>query len=66
MNHYEIVLLFHPDHCHLFGYSNSRGQMKLHDLRQSAVCTGQAAELFHDTGPRAGGADGGLFDSTGS
>ena len=54
---------FHPDHCHLFGYSNSRGQMKLHDLRQSAVCTGQAAELFHDTGPRAGGADGeGLFD----
>jgi len=53
---------FHPEHCHLLGYSNSRGQMKLHDLRQSALCSGHAAKLFHDT-TTPGSPDGeGLFD----
>ncbi len=53
---------FHPEHCHLLGYSNSRGQMKLHDLRQSALCSGHAAKLFHDT-TSPGSPDGeGLFD----
>ena len=53
---------FHPEHCHLLGYSNSRGQMKLHDLRQSAQCSGHPAKLFHDT-TSPGSPDGeGLFD----
>lgn len=53
---------FHPEHCHLLGYSNSRGQMKLHDLRQSALCSGHVAKLFHDT-TTPGSPDGeGLFD----
>lgn len=30
---------FHPEHCNLVGFSNSRGQAKLHDLRERALCS---------------------------
>ncbi|VDK76066.1 unnamed protein product, partial [Dibothriocephalus latus] len=29
---------FHPEHCHLFAYSTSRGVVRLCDMRQSALC----------------------------
>lgn len=35
---------FHPQHCHLFMHSSSRGVTKLCDLRQSALCQTWAKE----------------------
>lgn len=35
---------FHPQHCHLFMHSSSRGVAKLCDLRQSALCQTWAKE----------------------
>ena len=54
---------FHPEHCYLFGYSNSRGQVKLHDLRDGALCGHhKEAKLLHDT-TKIGGSDAeSLFD----
>ncbi len=37
---------FHPLSCNLFGYSNSRGSIKLIDLRMSAVCDNHARGEF--------------------
>lgn len=36
---------FHPQHCHLFMHSSSRGIVKLCDLRQSALCQSWAREF---------------------
>jgi serine/threonine-protein phosphatase 2A regulatory subunit B len=35
---------FHPQHCHIFMHSSSRGMTKLCDLRQSALCQTWAKE----------------------
>jgi serine/threonine-protein phosphatase 2A regulatory subunit B len=53
---------FHPEHCYLFGYSNSRGQVKLHDLREGALCGTHEAKLLHDTSSRPGSDSESLFD----
>ncbi|KAL0204049.1 hypothetical protein M9458_002067, partial [Cirrhinus mrigala] len=29
---------FHPQHCHLFVYSSSKGTLRLCDMRESALC----------------------------
>jgi serine/threonine-protein phosphatase 2A regulatory subunit B len=29
---------FHPTNCHTFAYSNSRGAIKLNDMRVAALC----------------------------
>lgn len=34
---------FHPLHCHLFGYSSSRGSVKVCDLRAGALCDSAAS-----------------------
>lgn len=40
---------FHPQHCHLFMHSSSRGTVKLCDLRQSALCQSWSKEyVAHD------------------
>lgn len=36
---------FHPEHCHLFAYGNSRGVVRLCDLRESALCNGSASSF---------------------
>ena len=54
---------FHPDYCYLFGYSNSRGQVKLHDLREGALCgSHSSAKLFHDTSGQGRSDAESLFD----
>ena len=53
---------FHPEHCYLFGYSNSRGQVKLHDLREGALCNNHEATLLHDTSNVGCSDSDGLFD----
>lgn len=29
---------FHPQHCHTFAYSSSKGSIRLCDMRQAALC----------------------------
>ncbi|KAL4431604.1 hypothetical protein ABPG77_001446 [Micractinium sp. CCAP 211/92] len=41
---------FHPQHCHLFAYSSSKGLIRLADQRQAALCD-QHAKLFEDAEP---------------
>ncbi|PSC76183.1 Serine threonine phosphatase 2A 55 kDa regulatory subunit B beta isoform isoform B [Micractinium conductrix] len=41
---------FHPQHCHLFAYSSSKGLIRLADMRQAALCD-QHAKLFEDAEP---------------
>ncbi|KAG7458450.1 hypothetical protein MATL_G00220320 [Megalops atlanticus] len=38
---------FHPQHCHLFSYSSSKGSIRLCDMRASALCD-QHAKLFEE------------------
>eukprot|EP00884_Botryococcus_braunii_P005188 jgi/Botrbrau1/14670/Bobra.0108s0028.1 len=38
---------FHPHHCYLFGYSSSKGSIRLGDLRSSALCDSHT-KLFED------------------
>lgn len=33
---------FHPNHCHLFAYSSSKGIIRLCDMRDAALCDGPA------------------------
>lgn len=33
---------FHPEHCHLFVYSSSKGTLRLCDMRAQALCDSQA------------------------
>jgi len=39
---------FHPQHCHLFQYSSSKGTVKLADMRQKALCDVHS-KIFSDT-----------------
>ena len=41
---------FHPQMCHAFAYSSSKGGIKLGDLRANALCD-QHAKLFEDSEP---------------
>lgn len=41
---------FHPQHCHHFAYSSSRGGIRLSDLRASALCD-RHAKSFEATEP---------------
>ncbi|KPM05939.1 Serine/threonine-phosphatase 2A 55 kDa regulatory subunit B -like protein [Sarcoptes scabiei] len=43
---------FHPQHCHIFGYSTSRGSIKLCDMREAALCD-QYSKIFQDLNPEA-------------
>lgn len=49
---------FHPTHGNLFMYSTSRGNLRLCDLRDSALCD-QSSKSF---GGRDGGSSSGFFD----
>lgn len=39
---------FHPTHCNMFMYSSSKGNIKLNDMRMSALCDNHT-KLFEDT-----------------
>ena len=41
---------FHPQHCNIFGYSTSKGCIRLADMRAAALCD-QHAKIFEDSGP---------------
>ena len=41
---------FHPQACNIFGYSSSKGCIRLADMRMAALCD-QHAKLFEDTEP---------------
>mmetsp|Transcript_5755 Transcript_5755/g.10879 ORF Transcript_5755/g.10879 Transcript_5755/m.10879 type:complete len:509 (-) Transcript_5755:572-2098(-) len=41
---------FHPAHCSLFAYSSSKGNIRLVDMRQSALCD-SPAKLFDEQEP---------------
>lgn len=41
---------FHPQHCNIFGYSTSKGCIRLADMRASALCD-QHAKMFEDAEP---------------
>lgn len=38
---------FHPQHCHIFGYSTSRGSIKLCDMREAALCDQYSKSKIH-------------------
>eukprot|EP01052_Picozoa_sp_SAG31_P026170 SAG31_NODE_2352_length_5882_cov_3.464465_4_plen_565_part_00 len=52
---------FHPRECNLIGFSNSRGQAKLHDLRERALCNHHRTALNFSCSTVPGDSDG-LFD----
>lgn len=33
---------FHPQHCHIFAYSSSKGSIRLADMRDRALCDNHA------------------------
>lgn len=41
---------FHPHHCSIFGYSTSKGCIRLADMRAAALCD-QHAKMFEDSEP---------------
>ena len=41
---------FHPNHCSLLAYSSSKGNIRLVDMRQSALCD-SPAKLFDEQEP---------------
>ncbi|GAB4823303.1 hypothetical protein N2152v2_010349 [Parachlorella kessleri] len=41
---------FHPHHCNIFGYSTSKGCIRLADMRAAALCD-QHAKMFEDSEP---------------
>ena len=45
---------FHPQHCSIFGYSTSKGCIRLADMRAAALCD-QHAKMFEDAEPAVGG-----------
>lgn len=41
---------FHPQHCNIFGYSTSKGCIRLADMRAAALCD-QHCKIFEDSEP---------------
>lgn len=57
---------FHPQHCSIFGYSTSKGCIRLADMRAAALCD-QHAKMFEDAEPAVRrGLPGGLGCSGGA
>ena len=46
---------FHPLHCNLFMYSSSKSNIKLADMRDSALCDKHAKSAFMDIFPASSG-----------
>lgn len=44
---------FHPQHCHLFAYSSSKGIIRLCDMRDNALCDGPAKTFEEKEDPTA-------------
>ena len=53
--HVQVITCadFHPHHCNIFGYSTSKGCIRLADMRAAALCD-QHAKMFEDSEPAVG------------
>lgn len=40
---------FHPQHCHIFAYSSSKGSIRLSDMRDRALCDKHAKAFEEET-----------------